>query len=104
MQIGRPPVGLKANRRHEVQPQERQVDEIVARQRLVAQVGVHEAKAPKAPASGPKAADLREVDPRGVTDEDVLDLAAPVDQDADLSLDLARDGAQEGRQLGRRHL
>ncbi len=59
VQIGRPSVGLEADRRHQVQSQERQVDEIVARQRLVAQVGVHEAQAPEAPAPGPQAADLR---------------------------------------------
>ena len=104
VQIRRPPVGLQANRRDQIQAQQRQVDEIVARQRLVAQVGVHEAQAPEAPAPGPQAANLRKVDPRGVADEDVLDLAAPVDQDPDLSLDLARHGPQKGRQLGRRHL
>ena len=104
MQIRRPPVGLETNRRHQIQAQQRQVDEIVARQRLVAQVGVHEPQTPEAPAPGPQAADLGEVDPRGVADEDVLDLAAPVDQDPDLSLDLARHGPKKRRQLGRRHL
>ena len=51
----------------------------------------------KRPRPGADAADLGQVDARGVADEDVLDLAAPADQDADLALDLARDAAQEGR-------
>src|SRR6185437_1564339 len=58
----------------------------------------------EAPAPRAQAADLRQVDARGVADEDVLDLAAPVDQDANLTLDLARDVPQEGRQLGRSDL
>ncbi|HVV51446.1 MAG TPA: hypothetical protein VHO06_17380 [Polyangia bacterium] len=62
---------------------------------------VHQAQSPEAPAPGAQAADLRQVDPRGVADEDVLDLAPPVDQDPDLALDLARDAPQEGRPLGR---
>ena len=85
------PSGQHADRRHQVQPQQRQVDEVVARQRLVAQVGVHQAQAAEAAAAGADAADLGQVDARGVADEDVLDLAAPADQDADLALDLARD-------------
>ena len=104
VEIRRPPVRLQANRRHQIQPQERQVDEVVARQRLVAEVGVHQAQAAETPPPGPQAADLRQVDARGIPDEDVLDLAPAVDQDADLPFDLARDGPQEGRQLGRRHL
>ena len=104
MQIGGPPVGPHADRRHQVQPQQRQVDEVVARQRLVAQVRVHQPQAAEPAAAGADAADLGQVDARGVADEDVLDLAAPPDQDADLPLDLARDAAQVRRQLGRRDL
>jgi hypothetical protein len=104
VKIRRPTVRLQADGRDEIQPQQRQVDEVVPGQRFVPQVGVYEAQAPKAPASGPQAANLREIDPRGVADEDVLDLAPPVDQDPDLPFYLARDGAQEGRQFGRRHL
>jgi hypothetical protein len=41
VQIGRAPVGPDANRRHEIQAKQREVDEIVAGQRFVAKVGVH---------------------------------------------------------------
>ena len=58
VQIGGPPVGLHADGRHQVQPQQRQVDQVVARQRLVAQVGVHQAQAAEAAAAGADAADL----------------------------------------------
>ena len=91
VQVGGPPVGPHADRRHQVEPQQRQVDEVVARQRLVAQVRVHQAQAAEPAAAGADAADLGQVDARGVADEHVLDLAAPADQDPDLPLDLARD-------------
>jgi len=67
-------------------------------------VGVNEAQAPEAPAPGSQTANFGKIDARGVADEDVLDLAPPVDQDPDLSLDLARHGPEKRRQLGRRHL
>ncbi len=104
VQVRRTPVGQKPDRRHEIQPQQRQVDQVVPGQRLVAQVGVHQTKPAEAPAPRAQTADLRQVDARGIPHEDVLDLAAPVDQDADLPLDLARDRAEIRRQLGRSHL
>jgi hypothetical protein len=55
----------------------------------------------EAAAPGAQAANFRKIDTRGVAHEDVLDLAAAVDQDADLTLDLARDAPQEAGQLGR---
>jgi hypothetical protein len=92
---------LKTDRRHQIEPQQRQINEVVAGQRLVAEVRVHQAQPTKPATPGAQATDFREVDARGVADEDVLDLAAPVDQDAHLALDLARNAPQEGGQLSR---
>jgi hypothetical protein len=102
VQIGRPSVRPYADRRDQVQPQQRQVDEIVARQRLVPQVRVDQPQAAEPTAPGADATDLGQVDARGIADEDVLDLAAPADQDPDLPLDLARDAAQVRGELCRR--
>src|SRR4051794_4996563 len=63
---------------------------------------VHEAEATEPAAPGADAADLGQVDARGIADEHVLDLAPPADQDPDLPLDLARDAAQVRGELGRR--
>ena len=104
VQVGRAAVGPDADRRDQIEPQQRQVDEIVARQRLAAQVRVHQPQAAEAAAAGADAADLGQVDARRVAHDHVLDLAAPLDQDPDLALDLARDLAQVRRQLGRRDL
>ena len=104
MQIGRPAVGPHPDRRHQIQAQQGQVDEIVAGQRLVAQVGVDQPQAAETPPAGADAADLGQVDARRVAHEHVLDLTAAPHQDADLALDLAGYPAEVGRELGRRHL
>ena len=100
MKIGRAAVGLHANGRHEIQPQQREIDEIVAGQRLVAQVGMDEAQAAEPASARSDAADLGQVDARGIAHEDVLDFAAPADEEPDLALELARQAAQERGQLG----
>ncbi len=101
VKIDRAPLGRHANGRDQIEPQKGEIDQVVSGQRLVAQVGVDEAQAPKAPAAGPDAADLRQVYPRGVADEDVLDGPAAADEDAHLPLDLARHATEERGQLGR---
>jgi hypothetical protein len=104
VQVRGPPVGPHPDGGDQVQAQQRQVDQVVPGQRLVAQVRVHQAQAAEAAPSGADTADLGQVDARRVADEHVLDLAAPAHQDADLAFDLARQLAQVGRQLGRRDL
>jgi hypothetical protein len=104
VEIGRAPIGLHADRRHEIEAQQREVDEVVAREGLVAQVRVHEAQAAEAPAAGAEAPDLGQVQAGRVAHEDVLDVAAPPDEEADLPLDLARQLTQVRRELRRRDL
>ena len=102
VQIGRPPVRRHDDRGDQVEPEQREVDQVVARERLAAQVRVHQAQAAEAAAAGADAAEVGQHDARGVADDDVLDVAAPIDEHADLAIDLARALAQERRQLARR--
>ena len=48
VQVGGAAVAGDPHGGHQVQPQQRQVDQVVAGERLVAQVGVHQAQAPEA--------------------------------------------------------
>jgi hypothetical protein len=104
VQVRGAPVVGDPDRRHQVQAQQRQVDQVIAGQRLVAQVGVHQAQAAEAPAPRADTPQLGQGDARGVAHEHVFDVAAPVDQDPDLALDLARHLAQIGAELAGRDL
>jgi hypothetical protein len=104
VQIGGASIVADADGGHQVEPQEGQVDQVVAAQRLVAQVGVDQPQAAEAAASSAQASHLGEHDARGVSDEHVLDVAAPGDQHPHLTLDLARHAAQVCAELGGHHL
>ena len=104
VQVGRAPVPGHPHRRHQVQPQQRQVDQVVPGQRLVAQVGVHQPQAPEPPPAGAQAPELGDVDARGITDEYVFDLAPPADQHPHLPLQLPGQPTHVARQLVRQHL
>ena len=75
MKVSRPTFLAHSDGRHQVQTQERQVDQVVAREDLVAQVGVHQTQATEAAIPGPQPANLWQHDARGVAHEDLLDLA-----------------------------
>lgn len=94
------PAALDADGGDEVETEEGEVGEVVLRERLAAEVGVDEPETAKPTARGAKAADVGKDEPRRVPDDDVLNLAAPVDEDADLARYLRRDLAEEGRELG----
>ncbi len=86
-----------------VEPQHRQVDEIVTRQRLAAQVRVDQAQAAQPPDAGALATEIGQRDLARIADHDVLDLSAPVDQHADLSADFRRALGESTSELGARH-
>ncbi len=88
----------------EVEAQPDEVDQVVAGQRLAVQVGVDEAQAAEAAFGGAQAADVREHELRGVAHDDGVDLAGPVDEDADLASRLERHGGESSRELGGREI
>src|SRR5713226_4532124 len=92
-------VGAHAESRDQVQAQERQVGQVVLTQRFVAQMRVNH---PNAAERLPAEAIVREVgqdDLAVVPDDDVLDRAAAIDQQADLAPDLAGEPRAEPGQL-----
>ena len=92
-------VGAHAEGRDQVQAQERQVGQVVLTQRFVAQMRVDQ---PNAAERLPAEAIVREVgqdDLSVVPDDDVLDHAPTIDEQADLAPDLAGEPCAEPGQL-----
>ena len=87
---------------HEVEAEAHEVDEVVARERLAADVRVHEAKPAEAPLGGAEAPDVRQHQLAGVADDDVVDLARAMDEHADLAARLDAGLDERARELGRR--
>ena len=71
---------VDGDRRHRVEAEQREVGHVVARERLVAEVGVDEAEAAKPAGAAADTTEIGERDLRGVADHDVLDRAAAIDQ------------------------
>ena len=95
-------VGRELDGRDEVEAQAHEVDEIVARERLAAQVRVHEAQPAEAPFGRAQAPDVRQHQLPGVADDHVVDLARAVHERADLPPRLDGGLDERARQLGRR--
>ena len=74
---------------------------VVARERLAVQVRVHEPQAAEAALAGAAAADVGQLELARVADDDRLDVALAVEEDADLPVGLVRDLGEVARQLGR---
>src|SRR5262249_49362325 len=91
---------LDADGGDQVEPEERQIGEVVLCERLTAKVRVDQSQAPEAAARGAQTAHVRQHELGGVAYENVLDLSAPVDEDADLARNFRRDLAEERRELG----
>ena len=102
--LARQPVRARLHRGHGVQPQEHEVGEVVAGERLVLEVRVDEAQAAQAGMAGAGAADVRQGELPRVSHDDVLHLAAPVEQDAQLPPRFPRQFGEMARQLGRDQL
>ena len=76
------------DRRDEIEPQLREVDEIVARDWLRFEVRVHEPDATQTPHRRAQTADVGQVELFLIADDHVHDVAAAIDEHADLALDL----------------
>jgi hypothetical protein len=85
----RQPVLSGLNGGDEVEAEQGEVGQVVACERLALEVRVDEAQAAQAglPRAGP--ADVRELEPRGVPDDDARDVSLAVEEDTDLAVDLA---------------
>ena len=87
-----------------VQTEENEVGQIVARQRLVLQMRVHQAQAAQAELAGTRAADVRQLDLPRIADQHVFDFPASVEKDADLPARVARHLGEMTSQFGRAQL
>ena len=92
------------DRGHEVEPQEGEVVEVVAGERLALEMGVDEAQAAEAADAAAQAADVGEGQAVGVAHDDVADVAVAAEQDADLAVEPAGGLGQVAGELGGDHL
>jgi hypothetical protein len=79
---------IDLNRSHEIQPKQREVGEIVLRQLFAAKVGVKAPQTTETLLGQPPASLRRQDDPRRIADDDVLDVAASIDENTNLTPDL----------------
>jgi len=93
-------VWCEHDRRHQIEPQPRQIDQVVAGQRLASQVRVHEAYASKAAGRGAQAAEVGEHQLGSIAYDHELDGTSAADQHADLPARRVRNFAHRTGQLG----
>ena len=94
-------VGTDGERRHQVQPEQHQIGEVVPTQRLSGKVGVHEPQAAQPRAGDALAPQVGEFDPVRIADPDPGRRAAPIEEDADLTPDVpGHAGEATGELLG----
>jgi hypothetical protein len=65
---------------YQVEPKPNQVDKVIARQRLAAHMGVDEPKASEPPFRRAQTSDVRQHESPSVTDDDVVDLTGPMNE------------------------
>ncbi len=82
------PAAVDEDRGDQIEAQEREIGQVVLRQRLAAEVGMHQPQPTKSTARGAQATHVGEHQLGGITDDHVLDRPAPVDQDPDLPADM----------------
>jgi len=68
----------------EVQTKEGQVVEVIAGEGFFFEVGMDQTQSTKAATSDTDTTEIRQEQPGGIADKDMLDVPTPVDQDADL--------------------
>ncbi len=95
------PVLIEPDSRNEIEPEEREVGQVIARQGLVLKMGVDEAETAETRFAGAQPPELRKEDGACVSDDDVLDMTLSIDESANLTAGLVADLAEVARQLGR---
>ena len=78
-------VGINVDRGHQVEPQESEVSKVVLRQAFAAEMRVHATQAAKAIDRHTYAFEVRQLNPTIVANHDVFNVAAAIDERADLS-------------------
>jgi hypothetical protein len=91
--------GIQADGHHQIETEEGEVGQVVARERFVLQVGVDEPQTPEAGFAGAQALEIGKEDRPGVPDDDGLDLPLPVDEDPDLPAGIVREFREIACQL-----
>jgi hypothetical protein len=104
LHLARQPVRQDLDHGDQVEPQEREVVQVVVRERLPLEMGMDEPQAAEAPDAAAQASDVRQLEALGVSDHDVADRSVAGDEDADLAAELARDFGQMAGELGRDYL
>jgi hypothetical protein len=94
-------LGRQQDGRDQIEPQARQIDEVVARQGLAEQMGMHQPQRAEATFGGAQAADVRQHHRGGVADDDAIDVAGAVNERAHLAPRLTRRLGQRTHELGR---
>ena len=92
------------DRGHQVEPQQGEVVEVVAGERLPLQMGVDEPQAAEAADAAAQAADVGQGEAVGVAHDDVADDAVAPEQDSDLPIEPAGGLGQMPGELGGDHL
>ncbi len=82
---------VETDRGDQVEPQPRQVDDVIAGQRLIAQMRVDQAQTAKSSRAPTQTADVGEQELRRVTDDDVVDVPRAIDEHSDLPTGRVRD-------------
>ncbi|HEX3474009.1 MAG TPA: hypothetical protein VHT91_03150 [Kofleriaceae bacterium] len=95
---------VDGNRRYSIQPQQCEVGQVVAGERLAAQVGMDQTKPAEPALSAAHTADVGQHDLRCIADEGVLDRTAAIDQHTDLSVELGALGSELGSELAGHHV
>jgi hypothetical protein len=96
--------GRHLNGAYGVEAKAHEVDEIVVRERLAADVRVHEPERAEAALGGAKATDVREHELSGIADDHGVDLTGAMDQNADLTACLERSVDERAHELGGRQM
>jgi hypothetical protein len=78
------------NRDHQIEPEQREVGEVVLGQFFAAQVCVDGAQAAEAVGGDARPLQVGPLDAAGIADDDILDVALAVNERADLSARLER--------------
>jgi hypothetical protein len=90
LDLARQSVSANCDGGHGVEPQEREVGEVVARERLALEVGVNETQTAESRLAGAGTADVGQKEAAGLANQHPFDLALAAQEDAELASGLER--------------
>ena len=95
---------VNVERSHQVEPEQREVCQIVLRQFFAAQVSMHTAQPAKAIRADARSLQVRQFNAARIADDDVFDITLAINQCADLPARLMREFGHLSRKLWRHDL